>query len=1112
MNTPKTLFGKRSNNPTSAAFLVRPGTAMLITAFGFQGDDYVSVLKVMTDQGTLPTGAACEVGSFIIHQPSIMVDSASVCCEWAVTVSRNMLVIAVPGVYQLAVGDEGMLGRVTVEAVQIDHAAAKLIPSNMLFGSNDCECCGEEQGAITCADLQILFSGGNPVRYMGIDAAGRCVTGTPPVFNETPLTVIDSSTIDFSNTGTMGHVVTGSVRVSNDSGNSVQIRADGLYVPFNSETPFIANDSPTIDFTTSGQLGHVLTGVVRISGDVGNLISVRGDGLFVTAPSVAAQTPLTVVDSPTVELSSSGEAGHTVTAAVKVSAGAGNKIIINQDGLYVPPLSCADLSGVFTQGTPYWVFGRTEGGNCVFGPLPQGSGPQTPLVAVDSSTIDFSTSGTDNHTLTGVVRVSGAGGNRIVINPDGLFSPPITCADFLAVFAAGTPTSVLGRDANGNCVLGPVPSGGGAVDCASIRAVFTTALPVTPTLKLLAHDGTTCGEVDACALGPRPAVMFGGPSAAVQFSLADLKAICGSGSTNPEDDPVSFFTVTSGWKGNGEMSATPGAAYWPADTSVFPVVAGRAYVITVMSVYPKFGDGPVLGNLNATFNYTGGGAGTVIDDPWSVPVQSGQLWLSAWVVRATASGNLSLRFNTTDNSAARTAYQMNWMVTEAKTASGQPVTYSEAQQAGTRYSLQSAAPNNVLQTAFIPGVTAPYDLFVYGARNVDDPTATGGPAAKGFSFANGTVLGTQYSSSLLASGGGGGGAQVIDLTALNLNNVTLSTPGGNAPSGAAIRRLSEMATSAYHYLSGIQITGAAGATVRFELEVELDPGNTHSVNQIRIGSTNGPGGPAKAATFSTADGSVQGAGANATPSVTPLTGNWVRVTVDWALGAGANPNGFSIEFASSGAGTYAGNASRYINLGRAQMTNLSAGGGGGARPANVAQAHAWSANGQMSYGVNTNDLANSTGANADDYRVAYKAFRFHAEVTPGGGGTIEQIFHQASTTVCDADPCANYMSVLSLSGAQISGAIPEDSAYRLIYRVNNAEMGRFLLDNRGGSTAKPIEELLPGFEMQVTFGGDGCATAAAEVRIECVQGNPAAAEGGLYVGAYRMIHRAYPTT
>ena len=506
------------------------------------------------------------------------------------------------------------------------------------------------------------------------------------------------------------------------------------------------------------------------------------------------------------------------------------------------------------------------------------------------------------------------------------------------MFAAGTPTSVLGRDVNGNCVMGPVSSTGGAVDCASIRAVFTTDLPVTPTLKLLAHDGTTCGEVNACAIGPRPAVMFGGPAAAVQFSLADLKSICGTGSTNPEDDPVSFFTVTSGWKGNGEMSATPGAAYWPADTSVFPVVAGRAYVVTVMSIYPKFGNGPVLGNLNATFNYTGGGAGTVIDDPWSVPVQSGQLWFSAWVVRATASGNLSLRFDTTDNSAARTAYQMNWMVTEAKTASGQPVTYSEAQQAGTRYSLQSAAPNNVLQTAFIPGVTAPYDLFVYGARNVDDPTATGGPAAKGFSFADGAVLGTQYSSSLLASGGSG------------------------------------------------------------------------------------------------------------------------------------------------------------------------------ARPANVAQAHAWSTNGQMSYGVNTNDLANTTGANADDYRVAYKAFRFHAEVTPGGGGSVEQTFQQASTTVCDADPCANYVSVLSLSGAQISGAIPEDSAYRLIYRVNNAEMGRFLLDNRGGSTAKPIEELLPGFEMQVTFGGDGCASALAEVRIECVQGNPAAASGGISVGAYRMVHRAYPTT
>ena len=75
--------------------------------------------------------------------------------------------------------------------------------------------------------------------------------------------------------------------------------------------------------------------------------------------------------------------------------------------------------------------------------------------------------------------------------------------------------------------------------------------------------------------------------------------------------------------------------------------------------------------------------------------------------------------------------------------------------------------------------------------------------------------------------------------------------------------------------------------------------------------------------------------------------------------------------------------------------------------------------------------------------------------------------------------------------------------------MNNADVGRFLLDNRGGATAKAVEQMLAGFEIPVDFAG-GCATAQAEVRIECVQGNPAAASGGLSVGAYRMIHRSYP--
>lgn len=63
----------------------------------------------------------------------------------------------------------------------------------------------------------------------------------------------------------------------------------------------------------------------------------------------------------------------------------------------------------------------------------------TQLVANDSSTIDFSTSGVDNHTLTGSVKVSVAAGNVITVNPDGIY----------ATGGAGGTSDSLVNNANG---------------------------------------------------------------------------------------------------------------------------------------------------------------------------------------------------------------------------------------------------------------------------------------------------------------------------------------------------------------------------------------------------------------------------------------------------------------------------------------------------------------------------------------------------------------------------------------------------------------------------------------------------------------------------------------
>lgn len=148
-------------------------------------------------------------------------------------------------------------------------------------------------------------------------------------------------------------------------------------------TTLVANDSATIDFTTSGTGNHTLTGSVKLSsGLANNALTEQVDGIHVLSPVI------TPVDTATIDLTVSGTHSHTVQAAVKISAVGGNQVIAQVDGIYVP---AATLS-------------------------------ETPFVANDSTTIDFTTSGTSNHTLTGSVKLDPAVDNIISSTGSGLYA------------------------------------------------------------------------------------------------------------------------------------------------------------------------------------------------------------------------------------------------------------------------------------------------------------------------------------------------------------------------------------------------------------------------------------------------------------------------------------------------------------------------------------------------------------------------------------------------------------------------------------------------------------------------------------------------------------------
>lgn len=143
---------------------------------------------------------------------------------------------------------------------------------------------------------------------------------------------------------------------------------------------------------------------------------------------VIPETPFTAVDTTTIDFTTSGAFGHTLTGIVKVSVDAGNIIEVHPDGLYVPTpvTACAQIAS-FPAGLPV-ILGSTPvvGSDCQTHVI-----PETPLIVVDSTTLDLSNSGAFGHTLTGDVKVSNQAGNQITIQPDGLYTP-------------ATPPTVLG--------------------------------------------------------------------------------------------------------------------------------------------------------------------------------------------------------------------------------------------------------------------------------------------------------------------------------------------------------------------------------------------------------------------------------------------------------------------------------------------------------------------------------------------------------------------------------------------------------------------------------------------------------------------------------------------
>jgi len=109
---------------------------------------------------------------------------------------------------------------------------------------------------------------------------------------------------------------------------------DGFICNINAvQTPLTAIDSPSIDLTAWGTLKHTLQADVNISAASGNTLAILGDGLYVS--QAGSQVPITPIDSNSVNLTAFGTLDHTLQADVNVSSASGNTLSVLGDGLYV---------------------------------------------------------------------------------------------------------------------------------------------------------------------------------------------------------------------------------------------------------------------------------------------------------------------------------------------------------------------------------------------------------------------------------------------------------------------------------------------------------------------------------------------------------------------------------------------------------------------------------------------------------------------------------------------------------------------------------------------------------------------------------------------------------
>lgn len=149
--------------------------------------------------------------------------------------------------------------------------------------------------------------------------------------NNTTVSVVDTSTLDLT---LMGNSIKGNVKISTIPNNKIQVFGDGLYV--NNQTTntnqTLGLNGNQLSISNGNTVSLPILGLQTLNLN-GNNLTISG-GNTVSLPSLV-ETPLIANNSSSLNFTQSGVSGHTLSANIKVSSNSGNKVEINSDGIYV---------------------------------------------------------------------------------------------------------------------------------------------------------------------------------------------------------------------------------------------------------------------------------------------------------------------------------------------------------------------------------------------------------------------------------------------------------------------------------------------------------------------------------------------------------------------------------------------------------------------------------------------------------------------------------------------------------------------------------------------------------------------------------------------------------